>query len=265
MLTTVINAGGSPGGSNSQVQFNNAGAFAGAAGLLYLPSGFTFQVISQSASNPVFEVRGISAQTGNLFRCTNNAGATVFAIDVSGNILAANSQSITFSALKWVDITVSPTGKMRVIEENAIGTNDVNFQANPAATGWAIFEAWNGVGASLGTGNAGNNAGPVRIRPNRTTVLEVNRFGNVVHTVQAAGTVGLEVRGAASQTADLQRWETNAGAVLSAVDASGRLRLPTFSGVPTGTPADGTIAGIDITNHRLYFRSGGTWKYAQGV
>lgn len=27
-------------------------------------------------------------------------------------------------------------------------------------------------------------------------------------------------------------------------------------------PADGTVGGIDVTNHRIYVRSGGVWKYA---
>lgn len=27
-------------------------------------------------------------------------------------------------------------------------------------------------------------------------------------------------------------------------------------------PTDGTVGGIDVTNHRIYVRSGGVWKYA---
>ena len=43
---------------------------------------------------------------------------------------------------------------------------------------------------------------------------------------------------------------------------SGGASMSTGSGAPTTSPVDGTLY-VDITNHRLYVRSGGTWKYVQ--
>lgn len=52
----------------------------------------------------------------------------------------------------------------------------------------------------------------------------------------------------------------NASATVIATTAtSGFLRVPTCAGPPTGAAVDGSIV-IDTTNHKIYFRSGGTWR-----
>lgn len=76
--------------------------------------------------------------------------------------------------------------------------------------------------------------------------------GTTRHLTGAVGVVGLEVRGAASQTADLQQWENSAGTTLSSVAANGNilsgLRNATTNAIDTvfamahnssGTPAAG--------------------------
>ena len=53
-------------------------------------------------------------------------------------------------------------------------------------------------------------------------------------TNAAATTVGLVVRGAASQTANLQEWQNSAGTVLSYIDNNGNFRAPIFGSVSGG-------------------------------
>lgn len=47
----------------------------------------------------------------------------------------------------------------------------------------------------------------------------------------SAGTVGQIIHGAASQTADLQRWQNSAATILSKVDSSGQIFLPSTAGL----------------------------------
>jgi len=52
--------------------------------------------------------------------------------------------------------------------------------------------------------------------------------GNTTITSQATGTVGLVVKGVASQTADLQQWQDSSGNVLAKIDLNGRMTADHF-------------------------------------
>jgi hypothetical protein len=74
----------------------------------------------------------------------------------------------------------------------------------------------------------------------------------------APATVPIIIAAAASQTADLQEWQSNTGTVLSAVNAAGEFVQKTGAGAPVDTPANGAVY-IDTTNNVFYFRSAATW------
>ena len=84
---------------------------------------------------------------------------------------------------------------------------------------------------------------------------------------------GLIVKGAFSQTANLQEWQNSAGVVFTSVLANGLVNattggLATFYKAGTGitnadfadTVPNGTLA-VDAADNALYIRSGGAWKY----
>lgn len=149
-----------------------------------------------------------------------------FTILNTGYVNMANGQKMEFPTGKIVDIFTDSTSKMRVITENVLGTSDLNFQGNTGnSTGYTIFESWNGSGGNqgtiLGSGNAAANAGPVLIRPNRTTTAVFRSTGNVVLTITSNTANGLEIRGAASQTGNLQEWENSSSVALASVTALG--------------------------------------------
>ena len=56
------------------------------------------------------------------------------------------------------------------------------------------------------------------------------------------------------------------GTSLNISSATGFLWVPNFSGVPTGIPSPTYFGlspvGIDVTNNRFYFFSGGAWRNA---
>ena len=75
---------------------------------------------------------------------------------------------------------------------------------------------------------------------------EANTFTTGTQTIQtgAAGTVGQVVKGAASQTADLQQWQDSSGTALAAVSAGGEITCTKLSGQKSKV---GTNAGTSVT------------------
>ena len=72
--TLSATSGGSPGGSSGQVQFNNAGAFGGAAGLAWSTSSPNFTVTSQGAAHVVVQLVAAASQSAAMFQMLNSSG-----------------------------------------------------------------------------------------------------------------------------------------------------------------------------------------------
>lgn len=86
--------GGTPGGSDTQVQLNNSGAFAGAANLLYNTT--TGQITANQKADTNETIYGVRATdttpTGNFIHYQNfAANSDLFKVDVLGNVIAAGS------------------------------------------------------------------------------------------------------------------------------------------------------------------------------
>ena len=92
------NGGGTPGGANTQLQFNNGGAFAGASNFTYA-SGTGLLTLNQLANgNDTFYGKRTtdSSPTGNLIHFQNAAGtADLFKVDALGNVTATSFTSTT--------------------------------------------------------------------------------------------------------------------------------------------------------------------------
>jgi len=90
--------GGTPGGSNTQFQFNNSGAFGGASNVTYA-SGTGVLTMSQVANgnDTLFGSRFTdTSPTGNLIHFQNAAKTTdLFKVDASGNVTATSFSSTT--------------------------------------------------------------------------------------------------------------------------------------------------------------------------
>ena len=69
---------------------------------------------------------------------------------------------------------------------------------------------------------------------------------------------------AASPTAAVLEARNSAGTVQAGITKDFELRTTTGLGAPSTTPADGAMY-VDTANHRLYVRSGGSWKYTNLV
>lgn len=107
----VIASGGTPGGATTQVQYNNAGAFAGAAGLtIDIATGAI-----KTATDTVYELVGtaITADNGALQFKTLSTNTTFTESLASGQAvtleLYAGAFSVTWPTVYWLNTTSSTT------------------------------------------------------------------------------------------------------------------------------------------------------------
>jgi hypothetical protein len=87
---TLAAAGGNPGGSTGQIQYNNAGAFGGTVALIYSATGTLLKITAQSATDVPLTIKGASSQSGNLQEWQNSLGAVQLSIDPTGFIYGHN-------------------------------------------------------------------------------------------------------------------------------------------------------------------------------
>lgn len=106
---TTGGGGGSPGGSDTQLQYNNAGAFGGVSGATSDGTNITFGSANLRATLPRFTT-GISDSGGNSIIGLSAVGSAVNQINIA-NATAGNSPTIsTVGASTDISLTFSPKG-----------------------------------------------------------------------------------------------------------------------------------------------------------
>lgn len=96
-------AGGSPGGSSGQFQYNNAGSFGGAPGVTR-SSGNPLVVTAQAASDVPVKAVGAGSQSGNYFEARDSSNALKFSVASSGAVYSASSVQLGSSLLVGIAI-----------------------------------------------------------------------------------------------------------------------------------------------------------------
>ncbi len=93
-------AGGSPGGSSGQVQYNNAGAFGGMTAVVYAGTGTHVAITSQAAATIPLCVKGAASQSGDLTQWQNSSGTVLAKMDSAGVLTSSGanfSNNVTIS------------------------------------------------------------------------------------------------------------------------------------------------------------------------
>lgn len=104
--TGVLNvpqyAGGSPGGSSGQLQYNNAGSFGGTAAAVYATSGDLFTLTAQAATDKPLVIKGHASQSANHLSFQTSAGSEYLGIDLTTSVpcIKANSGLSIEAALR---------------------------------------------------------------------------------------------------------------------------------------------------------------------
>ena len=143
---------------------------------------------TRAADIPGIIVKAYTSQTANLQEWQNSSGTTLTSIDANGGLT----------------IVPNTTSNINLILKRS-GNQSANLQEwqNNDGTIQSAISTYGGIGL-------GGN-------PSTSTYLAVY--------TRAASIVGAIIKGAASQTANLQEWQNSSGTVLANIDPSGSLIL----------------------------------------
>ena len=237
----------------------------GAAGL----SNAVLSVIPDATTSPGIVVRGAASQTADLQQWQSSAGASLAYVSSVGAVaanylqgLGATTPYMQFTGNDLILFTRNAAYKGLIIR--GATSQSADLQQWQSSTGTVL--------ASISSG--GNLTSNSIIATGVFRLNLATGTGSTAHIVNTTTTnIGLMIRGAVSQTADLQQWQSSAGTVLAYVTSGGNFRtdgaLQVFSahfdarstnsgGLITMTKATAAAANPGSGQARLYFRDGTT-------
>lgn len=162
-----ISVSASPAGSSGQVQFNNAGAFGGAAAVVYATTGTHVVVTAQGATIVPLCAKGAASQSANILEVQNSAGTKLFFVTPGGAIVAAG--------VAWTGKTYYQDGFSSV----GWGLSSGNWYFGNGASDWK-FGLHSSFGTQVFSGTLGfNNNSPgsasdAGVSRNAAGVIEIN-------------------------------------------------------------------------------------------
>jgi hypothetical protein len=206
-----------------------------------------------SATDIAFIARGVASQTADLQQWQNSAGTVLAKVDSNGSITAGTNlivgnATMLYTGGNYYNSTLS-------VATQGAGYSGIVVRGQASQT--ANLQEWQ------------NSAGAAR-----TSILSDGAlFSNMYATFTNAGAGGgnailvktiyatdvpLAVRGAASQTGNLQEWQNSAGTVLAKVDKDGNVNTSS-SFVQTGTI--GTTYAIDASGNQATYAANATVNF----
>lgn len=266
---STVSGGGSPGGSNTQIQFNNSGSFGGSSNLIwnntngYLGVGTTpshlLHLTSSGYGNPCVSINdgyyqynigyGSSANSGvngsflSIYRQSNQTYINQSSGDYYFKVAAADIGQITSTGIytNGTKLCIVPNAGQVVIGQNGDWTsnnNQMQYRSNTKPHVWFV-------GSTVGTLSV--------------TGSEIFRIQNdtteVIHTIQTSTHKGHCIKGASSQSANLMEWQDSSAATLSGVSSNGGF-IP--ASMADSAAANNTIYYSTTASKLVYKTSGGT-------
>ena len=236
---TPSGGGGTPAGSSGQLQFNNAGAFGADANLFWDDTNNRLGIGTASPS-VLFTVQGPGTAGTSIARFNPASGNSYVRINDNGTMI--------------IDSDVS-TGTIPLsVRYN--GTEQVRFSYQSMSIGnvGTYPVGFGGGHGSLSTASGDFKIGgytDITLRPNSAS--GGSGSGSVIVIGGAAASKVFIVRGAASQTANLQEWQNSAGTALTTISSAGVITSTT----PNFHNLGGSLVGSDGT-------WGARWKWSGG-
>ena len=223
-------------------------------------------------------VKGAASQSANLTEWQNSAGTVLAKVTSSGNITAGTYNGATIGAgYPGIVLDTAEADSTQVWLRNLSATNKSGkFVGIKGRNGYADAVSGDDLVSLIGqqyvssavadsgkilisndSSTPSTTSYPTRITFHTTEIgsttlterMRISNSGNVLVNGFTASTVGLTVKGAASQTANLQEWQNSAGTVLGKITADGGVNF-------AGTSVDITAGTGNFT-----IRNSGTTAY----
>ena len=241
---------------------------------------------TNGAANKGLIVRGAVSQSANLQEWQNSAGTVLAKVTSSGNITAGTYNGATIGAgYPGIVLDTAEADSTQVWLRNLSATNKSGkFVGIKGRNGYADAVSGDDLVSLIGqqyvssavadsgkilisndSSTPSTTSYPTRITFHTTEIgsttlterMRISNSGNVLVNGFTASTVGLTVKGAASQTANLQEWQNSAGTVLASVGAYGEIFGKFVSVVQNnpGQPVLDLVAASSQTANIAQFRN----------
>lgn len=210
-------------GTNGEMQGSYFGALAG--GKAYIQTNFDTNglgVVTGATTNKGLIIRGAASQTADLQQWQNSAGSVLGYINAGGDFWVTGASRSIFVTNR------NNTGSYIDLSTNVVGVYSrlaatVGLVVKGAASQSANLQEWqNSTGTVLAF--IASDGTPVTASGVGFKVGGTGVTGLFTVQTGTASTIGAVIRGAASQTADLQQWQNSAGTVNSRVLSDGTFR-----------------------------------------
>jgi len=177
----TVSGGGSPGGSTTQVQYNNAGAFAGSANMTFNGTTLT----AAGLAGPLNGTVGATTPAAGTFTSVGYTGATSGTVTLTAPAVAG-SQSYTLP-------TALPTQNGQALVCTTAGVMSWSSTLPTPISVEYLVVAGGGGGAAVrggGAGAGGFQTGTSNVNPGSTSVITVGAGGTASTSSGGTGTSG---------------------------------------------------------------------------
>ena len=189
-------------------------------------------ITAQSAGVLPLLLKGASGQTQHLLQFQNNSGVELTRINNQGSLVMFNSGvlSVAMSAASGFLALYAQTAATVPLFTRGAVSHTANMQEWQDSNG-VVLSAVNSVG----------RAAFPRISAGNTVDLG---YGTLSVSANSAATIGAVIRGAASQTANLQEWQNSGGTIQARVTSGGSIVTTQGFAVLGGASISGSIAAL---------------------
>jgi len=170
--------GGTPGGSNKQIQYNNSSSFAGAAGFEYGNTNNNVLITAQATTDVPLNIKGASSQTSHLLDISSYSGTGDLAsIDKNG-----------YGQFSRVGVGIAPDRPLYITTATSYGptsSHGVVFESTSGLYMSALISAGFGANMTLSGGDASDRLWNFTTDANQGPGLRItNGGGNLAMLMQ---------------------------------------------------------------------------------
>ena len=233
-------------------------SYALGVGLARATGNANLAVSTGATANVGMLIRGVASQTANLQEWQDSAGTVLNTITSSGTLVIGGTTPVNSS----FGITIVNKSLASYYSTNNSSYNtSFNFARGNTTGNWmgigTVGDSTNGV-ASIAIADTGRN-----------TIFTVGQTGNTAITLKSATSIGLVIKAAASQTANLQEWQNSAGTVTASVDPAGNItdasNTAWLSPIGSGSNDAPTIQALIDAGKKEIRLGSGQWTFSTRI